>query len=143
MASSKGKTALALVLILAFVASGMVIGIQVPSTPPTPESSRGDAAKAVLPEAKARLDNFGDPLPPGVLVRMGTVRLRHGAHHLQFAPGQPASRKSLGIQRFKIVAAANDGSLNLPLFGAGLDQRQRNSRDRRLSRQEVVRLIIQ
>jgi RNA polymerase sigma factor (sigma-70 family) len=50
-----------------------VTGADQPGTPPDPPKPRlvGDAAP--------RLDRLGDPLPPGALVRMGTVRLRHVA----------------------------------------------------------------
>src|SRR6267142_2951602 len=39
-------------------------------------------------QAKPPVDLFGDPLPPGTLARMGTIRLRPGAPpaHLVFSP---------------------------------------------------------
>jgi hypothetical protein len=39
------------------------------------------------PQGKNRADLYGDPLPEGVLVRLGTARLRHGnGMSLAFAP---------------------------------------------------------
>ncbi len=80
MASSKGKMALALVLFLALVATGTVIGIQQPSATPAPES--GAETKPTNAEfqknKEPRLDLHGDPLPVGALARLGTVRMRHG-----------------------------------------------------------------
>src|SRR5262249_32212047 len=56
------------------------------------------------PEAKpARLDLQGDPLPPHTLLRLGTVRLRHGNHvsSVAFAAGD------------KIVSAGGDHTIRI------------------------------
>jgi RNA polymerase sigma factor (sigma-70 family) len=49
---------------------------------------RRDPEPAPRPEgaAPAPADAFGDPLPPGALVRMGTVRLRQPAQQVAFTP---------------------------------------------------------
>ncbi|HEY7428307.1 MAG TPA: sigma-70 family RNA polymerase sigma factor [Gemmataceae bacterium] len=63
----------------------------------TPESEPRGASSAEPPaqevEKRARIDCFGDPLPPGALARMGTVRLVNNGHgivppplHLAFSP---------------------------------------------------------
>src|SRR2546430_799038 len=43
---------------------------------PPPEASSA-AGRLKLAAGKPRVDRLGDPLPPGVLARMGSGRLRH------------------------------------------------------------------
>ncbi len=88
-------------LVLALAAVLFAVGAAVMALPgPAP----GPAAKAGPqpgPAAEGRAkDRYGDPLPPGALVRMGTVRLRHkeGGTCVAFTPD--------GRQ---LVTAADDG----------------------------------
>ena len=48
----------------------------------------GDRPAAEARKVDSRVDQFGDPLPPGALARMGTTRLRHGGqvHAVAFSP---------------------------------------------------------
>jgi RNA polymerase sigma factor (sigma-70 family) len=55
--------------------AGVVLRQAAPGAPPGPAAA--DDGKGEQPRAKADLHN--DPLPPGALARLGTVRLRHGA----------------------------------------------------------------
>jgi WD40 repeat protein len=56
----------------------------VPPPPSTPDQGESKPA----PPPRAWVDQFGDPLPPEALARLGTVRLRHGARAdaIAFAP---------------------------------------------------------
>jgi WD40 repeat protein len=73
------KAALALVLVLGTVVSGVVVmnrsaGAGHEDGPPV---AAGDPRQAAAAPEKPATDTLGDPLPPGVLHRLGTVRLRH------------------------------------------------------------------
>jgi RNA polymerase sigma factor (sigma-70 family) len=70
------KVAAALVL-LALTVAGAGALLSLPATPPASASADGPAERPARVHGKHRNDLHGDPLPAGVLPRLGTVRLRH------------------------------------------------------------------
>jgi RNA polymerase sigma factor (sigma-70 family) len=81
MAMARLKLGLVLALTVGLLAGGAaILTRQLPAATPPPQQAAGPerAPKGAEPrEAKAPVDRLGDPLPPGALVRMGTVRMRH------------------------------------------------------------------
>jgi RNA polymerase sigma factor (sigma-70 family) len=73
-ALARGWVATAALLMAGLVATGAgVLASRPPEEPPV-EARPAD----VRGEGVDRVDRFGDPLPPGAIARLGTVRLRHG-----------------------------------------------------------------
>ncbi|HEY7154628.1 MAG TPA: sigma-70 family RNA polymerase sigma factor [Gemmataceae bacterium] len=70
---SHAKMALVLGLL---IAGGAGVALRMGGEPP--KAKQEERAKPPAREAKRpRVDRFGDPLPPGAIARMGTMRLRH------------------------------------------------------------------
>jgi RNA polymerase sigma factor (sigma-70 family) len=63
--------AVGLVLLGTLTATAMTLRQEPASQPPA------KTAPASPPQPQARLDRYGDPLPPGALARLGTLRFRH------------------------------------------------------------------
>jgi RNA polymerase sigma factor (sigma-70 family) len=78
------KLRLAGLVLLALAAAGLGAGLLggAPAAPPPAEVTPP-------PDKEARADAHGDPLPPGALARLGTVRWHHGGAltHLAFGAG--------------------------------------------------------
>jgi RNA polymerase sigma factor (sigma-70 family) len=105
MGSSKAKAGLALVAALLTAGMGVVFGHQ--TRDDNPEPPRKDAPIADQPVAenrKPKTDLHGDPLPPGAIARIGSLRWRHEgeASYLAFSADG------------KMLAATNqDGTVRL------------------------------
>jgi RNA polymerase sigma factor (sigma-70 family) len=67
------KLALAVLLVLAAGSAGALLQ---GGTDPRPPHDQAGPTNAQPPGAAVRADRFGDPLPPGVSARLGTVRFR-------------------------------------------------------------------
>lgn len=107
LAAFKLKWMLALSLTAGMAAAGVGVLIQQPAQPMPPSAT----AEPPIPRAdeQVRTDRHGDPLPPGALVRLGTVRLRHNAFQFAFAPDGR-----------RIASAGSDGCVRIwnPATGA-------------------------
>ncbi|HTU21914.1 MAG TPA: sigma factor-like helix-turn-helix DNA-binding protein, partial [Gemmataceae bacterium] len=81
MAITKAKLALVLLLMMGFAAGAGVLAYPMRNEKP-PEAKPAAKSEPPKPETtkRERTDRFGDPLPPGALTRLGTIRLRHGGH---------------------------------------------------------------
>jgi RNA polymerase sigma factor (sigma-70 family) len=73
----KAVTAVLVVLSACVVAAGT--GMLAAQRPPAAQPSEAEPAADGKPkeETPTRVDRYGDPLPPGAIARLGTVRLRH------------------------------------------------------------------
>jgi WD40 repeat protein len=86
---------LALALLVGVVTTGAVGYRHSANTDPP---SQSEEPKATRPEPAPKVDHFGDPLPAGAVVRMGTVRFRHGGEIGQVA-FSPDSKILAGASR--------------------------------------------
>jgi RNA polymerase sigma factor (sigma-70 family) len=78
-AGGKVKLAVGAMLAFALVGLGVALSTSVPAGPAASGfvSPGQNVAPADKGKEQARLDRLGDPLPPGAILRLGTVRLRH------------------------------------------------------------------
>ena len=61
----------------------LTVGVVLGRGGPTPEQPAAPPPKAQVPQAKPAVDGLGDPLPPGAILRLGT--LRHRVQNFPFA----------------------------------------------------------
>jgi RNA polymerase sigma factor (sigma-70 family) len=73
-------TRLKILAVLAFVAVAAGAGLVArPGQPPEPPAPSAKSPDATARQPRAGTDLYGDPLPPGALLRLGSLRLRTGA----------------------------------------------------------------
>ncbi|HEY7155306.1 MAG TPA: sigma-70 family RNA polymerase sigma factor [Gemmataceae bacterium] len=91
MTMTKAKVGLILLLVTGLTAGARAL-VQQERTQEQPEARHAPNPPVTPPPAPAKkqvaVDRYGDPLPPGAMKRLGTIRLRHGGHvkSVAFAP---------------------------------------------------------
>jgi WD40 repeat protein len=92
---ANAKLTTALLLLLAVIGLGAAgLAYQAGAAPQDPGAA-SDARPAASKDQRARADFFGDPLPAGALMRLGTVRLRHSHPPMQLTTALSGDGKVL------------------------------------------------
>jgi RNA polymerase sigma factor (sigma-70 family) len=107
MAAARPATGAALAALVMALA-GLAAGAAALLLPPRPDKQPSERAETTPPgwqapagrsrAARRTSDRHGDPLPPGALARLGTIRLRHGGAITCFAFGPTGKRLATGGQ---------------------------------------------
>lgn len=63
-----------------------------------------------IQQPAARVDSYGDPLPDGILARLGTIRFRHGS---------PVYAMTFSHDGNRLYTGSNDGTLRCSAFPSG------------------------
>src|SRR5262249_38999150 len=96
MLSAKAKLAIALLL-----AVSLIGGIGFAIEPQPVEEPVAQAAESKIESREPKTDRFGDPLPPGAIARLGTIRWRLDAHHAEALAISPGSKSLVAINAIK------------------------------------------
>jgi RNA polymerase sigma factor (sigma-70 family) len=87
---NKLKAAMAVLMVLSACVVAAGTGMLAAQRPPAAQPGEAELASDGQPkeETPPRVDRYGDPLPPGAIARLGTVRLRHSGtvNVVAFAP---------------------------------------------------------
>jgi RNA polymerase sigma factor (sigma-70 family) len=108
--SKLARTAATLLLLGAIGVGAVVLGQQALTQPP-----RNDTPEQAAESPPARLDANGDPLPPGALTRLGTVRFRHS---------QAVNVVGFTANDRVVASASRDGTLRLWEAATGKELRR-------------------
>jgi RNA polymerase sigma factor (sigma-70 family) len=122
-AVAKLNLGLALTAVL-LAAGAAVLALSGLAPAPAAKADPEPATAAKDTEGRATTDLHGDPLPPGALVRMGTVRLRHkeGGTAIAFTP-----------DGHQLVTAADDGMVRFWSLAGGKELRALRAAEHRVS----------
>ena len=128
MFAAKLKLAVVLFVMLVSIATGMgLVAQQVFAGKPTkaeePEGlqlARGGVQPRSEKTTPVPRDQFGDPLPPDVLARLGTVRLRHAGSQIEFVGFSPDGQM--------LISASQDGMARLWEVATGKEIRHFQTR---------------
>ncbi len=105
----KMKIGLALSLLLGVTAGGLAMLTPGASMSPLPQAERPAETPKAEDKITVRVDRYGDPLPPGAIARLGTLRFRidcHRVEQLAFAPDGKtlAAASSRGLTLFEVAS---------------------------------------
>jgi WD40 repeat protein len=107
------RVKLRLALFLTLTSVGVGAGTLPSHTRGKQPAEEQSAPSAKAPDKQPRTDLYGDPLPPGALARLGTIRLRHLSADVAFSPDGK-----------ELISAGSDGTIRYWEPATGKEKRR-------------------